>query len=280
MDVGLVTAFLGGALALLSPCAALLLPAFFASTLGSGPRLYIHAAVFFLGLVTILVPLGIGVGAIASVFTSHRDTIMVITSALLIIFGIMQIFGWGFDMSKLMPGQDGLNEARHKHTGLLKSFLLGLSSGVAGFCAGPILGAVLTLVLAQGHAIGGALLLTVYAAGMIVPLVIIAGLWSKLGPRGQSVLRGREFTVAGRTFHTTTVITGVILIGAGIIFYATNGLINAESVVSTGSQSELQQATSVLANPIVDILAIIAIALIALGVWAWRQRHRKGTSDS
>src|SRR5690606_16433055 len=45
MDVGLVTAFLGGALALLSPCAALLMPAFFASTAGSGPRLLAHGAV-------------------------------------------------------------------------------------------------------------------------------------------------------------------------------------------------------------------------------------------
>ncbi len=37
MDIGFVTAFVGGTLALLSPCAALLMPAFFASTVGAGP---------------------------------------------------------------------------------------------------------------------------------------------------------------------------------------------------------------------------------------------------
>ena len=68
MDIGLLSAFLGGGLALLSPCGALLLPAFFASTVGSGPRLWLHGAVFFVGLLTVLVPLGVGAGAIGSVF--------------------------------------------------------------------------------------------------------------------------------------------------------------------------------------------------------------------
>ena len=49
MDIGVLGAFLGGALALLSPCGALLLPAFFASTVGSGPRLALHGAVFSSG---------------------------------------------------------------------------------------------------------------------------------------------------------------------------------------------------------------------------------------
>ena len=52
MDIGVLGAFLGGALALLSPCGALLLPAFFASTVGSGPRLALHGAVFYLGLLS------------------------------------------------------------------------------------------------------------------------------------------------------------------------------------------------------------------------------------
>ncbi len=57
MDIGLVTAFLGGMLAILSPCGALLLPAFFASTVGAGPRLLLHGSIFYLGLLLVLVPL-------------------------------------------------------------------------------------------------------------------------------------------------------------------------------------------------------------------------------
>lgn len=56
MDIGLLAAFAGGTLALLSPCAALLMPAFFASTIGTGPKLLLHGAIFYVGLLIVLVP--------------------------------------------------------------------------------------------------------------------------------------------------------------------------------------------------------------------------------
>lgn len=56
MEIGLLAALLGGALALLSPCGALLLPAFFAATVGSRGTLLAHAAVFYLGMALLLVP--------------------------------------------------------------------------------------------------------------------------------------------------------------------------------------------------------------------------------
>src|SRR5699024_2359179 len=73
MEVGLLTAFLGGALALLSPCGALLLPGFFASTVSSRAALLPHAVVFYLGLVVMLVPLGIGAGALGALVIEHRS---------------------------------------------------------------------------------------------------------------------------------------------------------------------------------------------------------------
>ena len=66
MDIGLLAAFAGGALALLSPCAALLLPAFFASSVGARGRLIVHGVVFYVGLMITLLPVGIGVGALAA----------------------------------------------------------------------------------------------------------------------------------------------------------------------------------------------------------------------
>ncbi|MGW5817282.1 cytochrome c biogenesis protein CcdA, partial [Streptomyces noursei] len=57
-DIGYLAAFLGGALALVSPCSALLLPAFFAYSLASPGRLLARTGVFYLGLATTLVPRG------------------------------------------------------------------------------------------------------------------------------------------------------------------------------------------------------------------------------
>src|SRR5699024_9671476 len=112
MEVGLLTAFLGGALALLSPCGALLLPGFFASTV-------------------------------------------------LIALGAAHALGLGFDLSRLLPGLDRAQQASSRGAGLPRTFLLGAVGGVAGFCAGPILGAVLTLAMGQGSMTLAAILLAV-----------------------------------------------------------------------------------------------------------------------
>ncbi len=171
MDIGLVTAFLGGALAILSPCGALLLPAFFASTVGAGPRLALHGGVFYTGLLVILVPLGIGAGALGSLFVTHRTVVIAVASAIMIIFGVLQIFGFGFDASRLLPGSKELDRRATNSAGLVKSFLLGMASGVAGFCAGPILGAVLTMAAAQGNMVTAGILLAMYGAGMVMTIL-------------------------------------------------------------------------------------------------------------
>lgn len=59
INVGFLGAFLAGVLALLSPCSALLLPAFFAYAFTSKRQLLARTAVFFCGLAAVLVPLGV-----------------------------------------------------------------------------------------------------------------------------------------------------------------------------------------------------------------------------
>lgn len=273
MDIGLVTAFLGGVLALLSPCAALLLPAFFASTVGAGPRLLLHGAVFYLGLLLVLVPIGVGAGAIGSLFMTHRQAIVLIASLLLVVLGLVQLLGFGFDPAKLLPGGAQLHSRAGAATGLVKTLLLGAASGIAGFCAGPILGAVVTLAAAQGSVVAAGALLAIYGAGMVLPLLLVAATWQRLGRRGQRLLRGRSFTVLGRELHTTSVVTGLLIIGVGVLFWTTNGLVGVPELVPAEAQAWLQSSSSVLANPAVDIVAVLALAAIALALWA-RGRRR------
>lgn len=109
MEISLVTAFLGGMLALLSPCSALLLPAFFASTIGTRLQLLTHGATFYLGLIITLVPLGLGLGAVGTLFVEHREALIIITSLVLIVLGVIQMVGLGFDFSKALPGISACN---------------------------------------------------------------------------------------------------------------------------------------------------------------------------
>ena len=274
MDIGLVTAFLGGALAILSPCGALLLPAFFASTVGAGPRLALHGAVFYGGLLVILVPLGIGAGALGSLFVTHRTVVIAVASAIMIIFGVLQIFGFGFDAARLLPGSKELDRRATNSAGLVKSFLLGMASGVAGFCAGPILGAVLTMAAAQGSMVTAGILLAMYGAGMVVPLLVIAALWDKMSARTKGLLRGRTFTFLGREFHTTSVFAGLLIAAVGVLFWVTNGLVSMPALLPTGVSAWLQGQSSLLANIWVDMGVIVVVALVILAIW-WRKTSPK-----
>ncbi|WP_291379218.1 cytochrome c biogenesis CcdA family protein [Demequina sp.] len=281
MEIGLVTAFLGGTLALLSPCGALLLPAFFASTVGARTRLLGHGAVFYAGLLVILVPLGVGAGALGSLFVSQRETIIVAASVLLIVLGVAQMFGLGFDPSRLMPGADAVRHNAARSTGLVKSLLLGMVGGIAGFCAGPILGAVLTLAAAQGDAVGSGLLLAVYGAGMVVPLMVLAASWQRLGAHGQRALRGRGFTIKGRQFHTTSVATGALIVLVGVVFWATNGLVGVPELVPSDAVSWLTAQASLLSNPLVDVVAVLVVAALVLVAWhrARARNRRRAAAD-
>ena len=279
MDIGILTALIGGALALLSPCGALLLPAFFASTAGSGPRLWLHGAVFSLGLLLVLVPLGLGAGVLGTLFAAHREAIIIGASILMIVLGLIQMLGFGFDPSRFVPGAQQLQKQANQRTGWVKTFLLGAVSGVAGLCAGPILGAVLTLAAAKNDVWAAGVLLGVYGLGMVVPLLMIASVWNKLSPAGKSRLRGKTFTIFGRELHTTSFITGVIIVAVGVLFWVTNGLVTMPELLPAGVSAWLQENTAFLSNPVVDILLLATVIGIILAVWI-RARYRKANAEA
>src|SRR5699024_11251439 len=103
MDIGLIAAFIGGILALLSPCGALLLPAFFASSVGGGLRLAAHGLVFFTGLLVVLVPLGLWAGAVGTLFVSYRGLNVLIDAMLMFGLVTLHILGLVFYPARLLP---------------------------------------------------------------------------------------------------------------------------------------------------------------------------------
>src|SRR5699024_2259273 len=159
MDISLISAFIGGILALLSPCAALLLPAFFGSTVAAGSRLILHGLIFYVGLLLVLISLGICAGTLGALFNSHRVDIVLVASIVLIVLGIVQFFGFGFYPARMLPGADVARQRSAQATGWTKTFLLGATSGIAGVCAGPILGAVLTRAATKGSFVLGGIML-------------------------------------------------------------------------------------------------------------------------
>lgn len=278
MEIGYLTAFLGGALALLSPCGALLLPSFFAGTVGTGGRLLVHGATFYLGLALTLVPLGLGAALLGALLAGQRGLLVVTAGVLIIAFGVMQVFGLGFDLARLVPGAGAVAATAGQRRGNLRSFLLGTISGVAGFCAGPILGAVLSLAAAQGSALVAGTMLAVYAAGMVLPMVGLAAIWSRLGAAGRSRLRGRVFAVGRRQFHTTSVITGLVLVAVGAVFLTTNGMIALPDLVPARWLFDAQMRVVSMGAAMPDVVAVVLAALAALVAWFLTGRRARSQS--
>lgn len=269
----MLAAFLGGALAILSPCGALLLPAFFAATVGNRVRLLIHGGVFFLGMSLLLVPLGLGASFLGSLVTTHRDILITVAGWLIIVFGALQVVGLGFDLSRMLPGTRTVQASASTKSALVRSFLLGTVSGVAGFCSGPILGAVLTMAATEPSRILAGVMLAIYGAGMVLPLIVLALLWSRLGDRGRARLRGRAWQVGPLQLHSTSVITGAVLIAVGVVFLRTNGMATLPQLVSSGTLGDMQSAILTFGAAVPEPVLIIALALLALGGWAWWRRR-------
>lgn len=282
LEIGLLAAFLGGVLSLLSPCSALLLPAFFAYAFGSPTQLLARTGAFYAGLVTLLVPLGMGVGALSLAINANRQALILAAGVTLVALGLVQLLGRGFGFGPLarLPAH-----ARGDSTGAV--YVLGMTYAFAGFCSGPILGGVLTVAATSGTPARGALLLAVYALGMAAPAFLLALGWDRLGTRGRTRLRGRERRVGSLTVHPASIISGLLFIIVGGLFIGFEGTLGLtgvyERIGATGLGHELDAAARALGAAVPDWLVAIAVAaavgvIATLGVRA-RRRSRASRTD-
>lgn len=273
-DVGLLAAFAAGVLALLSPCSALLLPSFFAYAFASRSAQLLRTAVFYLGLLITLVPLGIGASAASSLFYGHRPLLIGIAGWSIIALGVMQVLGRGFAMPFAGRLQALANRRSAGGASWVSTLVLGAVYGLAGFCSGPVLGAILTMAATQESPVQGGLLLAVYALGMAAPLFLLAALWDRfeLGRRGW--LRGRLLSLGPVQVHTTSLVSGLLFVVIGVLFLRYDGTAGITGVLGMGDTSDLEfTAQQTVTAWLADVPAWAVPAAIACGaaLLAWRR---------
>lgn len=274
VEVSLLASFLGGLLSLLSPCSALLLPAFFAYAFQSRFELAWRTAVFYGGLTATLVPLGMGLAAVSRLVYGQRGTLILVSGLLIIGLGILQITGRGFSLAPSRLGVVGGGS-------LLSTFALGAVYGFAGFCSGPILGAVLTVAASSGSPLYGAGLLAVYAAGMAAPLFGMALLWDRLDLGRRRWLRGREISLPGNVrVHSTNLLSGTMFVLLGTLFIVFQGTSALEGFYAANGATDLAFAAERWVNdlsegaPLEAMLAVLAV--LFAGSVLYRLSRRRG----
>ncbi|MDN5894078.1 MAG: cytochrome c biogenesis CcdA family protein [Nocardioides sp.] len=288
-EVGILAAFAAGVLSLLSPCSALLLPSFFAYAFANTRALHARTLVFYVGLLLTLVPLGTGAGAASSLFYGHRSLLISLAGWTIIALGTLQLLGKGFSLPFSARLQNWSNQ--RGGSGWLSTLLLGAVYGLAGFCSGPVLGAILTVAATQGSPWAGGALLAVYALGMAAPLLVLAALWDRfdLGRRGW--LRGRTLSWGKLRVHTTSLVSGLLFITIGVLFLRFDGTAGITGLFGMGDTVDFefsaQQAVTEWAAALPTWLVPAVILLLAVAVAARRMlghpredaKHTGDTTD-
>lgn len=259
MGVGFAGAFLGGLAALLSPCAAMLLPSFFAYAFGSSrTRLLGRTGLFYVGLLITLVPLGLAAGSLGALLATHRSTLALVGGILLILLGLLQVLGINFNIPGFRAGGG---------TGPIAVIALGAVYGLAGACTGPLLGAVLTMAAVGGSPLYGALLLAMFGAGMVVPLIVLAWVWdsAKLSER----LRPRPLTMGRITTSVWGLVSGSLFIILGVLFLTTDATSALGGVFDARQQLALETSLGKFGEAIPD-MGVLLLAAAAVGLIFWQ----------
>lgn len=223
-DVSLLAAFVAGVFSISSPCVLPLVPLYLTHLAGvtateagapARGRVLANATAYVLGFSLVFIAVGVALGAAGALVTTgslvaeHRYWLVRAGGALLVFLGCHQI---GLVRLPFLDRERRLLAQRVSTGHLTSSFVVGASFG-AGWspCAGPILGAILTMAAGQGDPARAAVLLTAYSAGLAVPFLgaalfgTSAGIIRRLAPRLQTMS-----TVAGSVMLT---VGAIMLLG-------------------------------------------------------------------
>ncbi|MBI3984334.1 MAG: hypothetical protein HY344_00115 [Candidatus Levybacteria bacterium] len=168
VSASFIAAFVAGIAALFAPCCVtILLPTYLASIFKDRTTVFLMTFIYFLGLLTVFMPIGLGAVALTQVFSAYHNIIFSLGAIFLIFLGVFLLLGRQFSLPfNVHP------ELKKASAGSV--FTLGIFSGIATTCCAPVLAGVLTLAALPGSFLLGGAYTLAYVLGMVVPLFIIA----------------------------------------------------------------------------------------------------------
>ena len=181
--VGVLAAFLAGAVSFLSPCVLPLVPGY-VSFIAGQPDLRRHSVgwrarlralglslCFTLGFSSVFVALGAGASPLGSLLLAWRTELNLIGGAIIILFGLVMLGLYRLPF---------LARDTRFHLDIpggrpFGAYVLGLAFAFGWTpCIGPILGAILPLSTSSGSMDSGVSLLAIYSTGLGLPFLLTA----------------------------------------------------------------------------------------------------------
>jgi len=213
-----ITAFIAGIAALFAPCCiSVLLPAYLGSIFKEKKTVILMTFIFFLGLLAVFMPLGLGAAALGQLFSQYHNMIYTIGSLLLLSLGLSLLLGRHFSLPFSIHPKTNTQKAQNAGS----VFGLGVFSGFATLCCAPVLAGVLALSVLPGSIFLGGLYTLAYVIGMVSPLFIIAYFLDKTDFTKRFIAFRKQFSysILGKQISLTVaeMIAGFTFIFMGIL---------------------------------------------------------------
>lgn len=230
VSASFIAAFVAGVAALFAPCCiTVLLPTYLASIVKQRIVIFFMTFVYFLGLLTVFLPIGLGFSALSSVFSAYHNLIFTLGALFLLILGFILVFGVQLPIPVLV-------HPKLTRTSFISVYVLGIFSAIATTCCAPVLAGVLALSVLPGSFLLGGLYTLSYVLGMVTPLFIISFVLDKSKVMEKLFIFRKVFNYKffGQKRYVTlsNFFSGVMFLELGLlIFYLslTNNLVSHNS---------------------------------------------------
>lgn len=173
-------ALAAGVISFLSPCVLPIVPPYLAFMAGTSMeevesgknRKVIVAAIFFvLGLSTVFMMMGLGASALGKTFAIYKNQLAIGGGVIIMILGLHFL---GIMRIPLLYREARI-DAKTKGGSPIGAYLLGLAFAFGWTpCIGPILGAILGIVVNEADVTKGLVLMMAYSAGLGLPFILAA----------------------------------------------------------------------------------------------------------
>ncbi len=273
-----ITAFLAGVAALFAPCCiGVLLPTYLASVFRTRTKIFLMTFIYYLGLLTVFLPLGLGMAWLSTAFGDYHEILFVVGGLFLFALGVSLVLGKSFMLPmKVKPTLKGNNFG--------SLYVLGIFSGIATSCCAPVLAGVLALSMMPGSLVLGPVYALVFVTGMALPLFLMAFFIDRAGliERFKGLRKQISYSLFGRriSVHLSHLISGVLFIAVGlfiVIFERTSpeGVTPYQIRINVATARVTEAVSNSLGAVPEFLWAIVFIALFAVfGLVAYRQARR------
>lgn len=276
-----IASFFAGVAALFAPCCiTVLLPTYFASIFKQKSTIFLMTFVYFLGLLSIFLPIGLGVSFLSQIFREYHNTIFLIGGFFLLLLGLSLVLGKSFSFnSPVHPEMKG--------RGLMSVFILGVFSAIATTCCAPVLAGVLALSALPGSLLLGGIFTLAYVLGMVLPLFFIAALLDKKDFTKKFIAFRKtvNYQLLGRKISLTfaNLFSGVMFLVLGIIIVilARAGRIESHSdyqlmvnIYTTKIIKSVESVTKFIPEPVWGLIFVsLFLAIIVLAYKQFKERR-------